>query len=547
MLSSLKKGVARFSLWLAVPVVASLASLGIISLAGQSNTWSPTTGTVSGLQLTINYNNAFSAVQSCNSGAVAPANDQSAAAVQGQCWLNTSTTPYTVEQYDGTQWVTIGWLDTTNHQWIGNNAGGTGTLASAGTTDLGTVQNPVISISGTTTITSFGSSALTGATKYLNFTGALTLTNNATSLILPNGGANITTAAGDTAIAVYLGGGNWRVASYTKAAGLAANSITAVQLASSAVPCGSPMVNGTLTASVSANALTINLKTVAGNTPSASDPVWIQIPFYSAGTAGCAIFEITSSVSITAPSGATLGTVNAQANRIWVGAISTGSTAILGVYNSLSGTNILPWNEPAGTNATGISSGSTSSQIWYASSTQSGAFRVIGYVESTQTTAGTWATAPSNVQLFGPGVKRPGEAIQGPFRTEITSDPTTTSTTYVALTGLSKAITPTSAANVIHARSAGAWGTTAAGFAAFSLSRGTTAATGLFGDQSGGGSGSTGANQSYVVDGYDVPNTTGSTTYATQGRISTGTTLTLGTNNTITGMTVSLTVEELQI
>ncbi len=204
-----------------IATAALVLALVAPARANQSNTWSPTTGTVSGLQLTSNYNNAFSALQSCNSGATAPTNDQTAAAVKGQCWLNTSTTPNTVQMYDGASWTTLGWLDTTNHFWIANNGGNTGTIASATTTDLGTVQNPVLSVTGTTTITSFGTTALAGTQKFLNFTGVLTLTHNATSLILPNNGLNITTAAGDTAIAVALGGGNWRVVAYQSASGQA--------------------------------------------------------------------------------------------------------------------------------------------------------------------------------------------------------------------------------------------------------------------------------------------------------------------------------------
>lgn len=93
------------------------------------------------------------------------------------------------------------------------------TLASATTTDLGTIGSHNVSISGAVTITAFGSTATTTDPVYfLGFTGALTLTYNATSLILP-GGANIVTAAGDQAIAQYLGSGNWRVISYTPATG----------------------------------------------------------------------------------------------------------------------------------------------------------------------------------------------------------------------------------------------------------------------------------------------------------------------------------------
>ena len=91
------------------------------------------------------------------------------------------------------------------------------TIASAATTDLGSDIAENITVSGTTTITSFGSTAPLGATKFLYFSGALILTHNGTSLIIP-GAANITTAAGDCAIVRHESSGNWRVLSYLKAA-----------------------------------------------------------------------------------------------------------------------------------------------------------------------------------------------------------------------------------------------------------------------------------------------------------------------------------------
>lgn len=93
------------------------------------------------------------------------------------------------------------------------------TIASAGTTDLGSVASEGVEITGTTTITSFGTVAA-GTVRFGRFTGALTLTHNATSLILP-GGANITTAAGDRFWAVSLGSGNWFVLDYIRASGQA--------------------------------------------------------------------------------------------------------------------------------------------------------------------------------------------------------------------------------------------------------------------------------------------------------------------------------------
>lgn len=88
-------------------------------------------------------------------------------------------------------------------------------LASATTTDLSTVGANV-RITGTTTITGFGT-APSGTRRQLRFAAALTLTYNATSLILP-GAADITTAAGDTAEAISLESGNWVVVNFTRAA-----------------------------------------------------------------------------------------------------------------------------------------------------------------------------------------------------------------------------------------------------------------------------------------------------------------------------------------
>jgi hypothetical protein len=90
-------------------------------------------------------------------------------------------------------------------------------IASASTTDLGAVGGSYHDITGTTTITSFGTVAA-GIAKVIKFEGALTLTHNATSLILP-GGANITTADGDAATVISEGSGNWRCVSYFKANG----------------------------------------------------------------------------------------------------------------------------------------------------------------------------------------------------------------------------------------------------------------------------------------------------------------------------------------
>ncbi len=97
-------------------------------------------------------------------------------------------------------------------------------IASAATTDLGAVAGLMHDITGTTTITSFGTVSA-GIWKIVKFEGALTLTHNATSLILP-GGANISTADGDIGVFISEGAGNWRCVSYSRVSGSSVVPIT---------------------------------------------------------------------------------------------------------------------------------------------------------------------------------------------------------------------------------------------------------------------------------------------------------------------------------
>lgn len=93
------------------------------------------------------------------------------------------------------------------------------TIASASTVAIGAAAANDITISGTATITAFDAIAA-GAERRVTFSGALTLTHNGTSLILP-GAANIATAAGDVATFLSLGSGNWRCVDYQRASGSA--------------------------------------------------------------------------------------------------------------------------------------------------------------------------------------------------------------------------------------------------------------------------------------------------------------------------------------
>jgi len=92
--------------------------------------------------------------------------------------------------------------------------GPTVVLASAATVNIGFAASQNVGITGTTTITAFDTYA-EGTLRWVVFAGALTLTHNAVSLIMP-ASASLVTAAGDVALFKSLGGGNWKCMDYQR-------------------------------------------------------------------------------------------------------------------------------------------------------------------------------------------------------------------------------------------------------------------------------------------------------------------------------------------
>ncbi|MGD9539105.1 MAG: hypothetical protein AB7P52_17870 [Alphaproteobacteria bacterium] len=174
-------------------------------------------------------NAALQALASTNKGSTAPATPYA-----GELWLDDSASPWLLKLYDGTDWIAVGTINpttnlfqSTNHARTDQtvnmtaaiNEAGWVDLSSAATVDIGAAASNNIRITGTTTITSLGS-ASSGVVRRLRFAGALTLTYNGTSLLLP-GGASIATAANDTAVFVSLGSGNWICVEYKRQSGRA--------------------------------------------------------------------------------------------------------------------------------------------------------------------------------------------------------------------------------------------------------------------------------------------------------------------------------------
>lgn len=100
---------------------------------------------------------------------------------------------------------------------------GDDTLVATATTNLGSVPGRYIVVTGNTGISAFGT-IKAGTLKFLKFSGTPILTHNATSLILP-GAVNKQVVAGDAAIMVSEGGGNWRCLAYLDASASSADTV----------------------------------------------------------------------------------------------------------------------------------------------------------------------------------------------------------------------------------------------------------------------------------------------------------------------------------
>lgn len=175
-----------------------------------------TIANAAGATVRADINNVLSAIVSQNSGAAAPS-----PSFAFQWWMDTTNDILKQRNAANSVWIELIHFDQTGGIFrIDFDKGAD--IASAATTDIGAATGNYVVVTGTTTITAFGT-IKAGTHRWVRFAAALTLTHNGTSLILP-GGANITTAAGDMMLAISEGGGNWRVPFYQRANGQAVDS-----------------------------------------------------------------------------------------------------------------------------------------------------------------------------------------------------------------------------------------------------------------------------------------------------------------------------------
>lgn len=235
-------------------------------------------------------------------------------------------------------------------------------VASASTVNLTTSAPNTrhINITGTTTITGFTVAA--GKTYFVRFDNSLTITNGAS--LVTQLGRNIITVAGDTCILRATAANTVEILDYS--------------------PVTPDKQIQSITASVGSSALTVTLN------PTRLD---FRSSTLSSGTINTRYVQ--TAISLTVPSGATLGTTNGVASKLTVLAIDNAGTTELAIINTSSSTIL---DESALISTTILDSASDSADVAYSTTARTNVpFRVVGYIASTQATAGTWATSPSNI------------------------------------------------------------------------------------------------------------------------------------------------------
>lgn len=166
---------------------------------------------ISGAELADILNDWRDAMYSMHRGTSRPSY-----AIAGFTYLNTSATPYAITYYDGSQDIIIGYIDESSHNYMTIIGGGTGTIASGATTDLGSVRASHLTVNGSATISSFGTSMRPGTLKTIVFAGGATVVHSP-NLDLPTA-ANVVTNAGDRMLVVCIASGVHYVMNYTPAA-----------------------------------------------------------------------------------------------------------------------------------------------------------------------------------------------------------------------------------------------------------------------------------------------------------------------------------------
>lgn len=226
-------------------------------------------------------------------------------------------------------------------------------------------------------------------------------------------------------------------------------------------PGGPVIINGGIVESHASNAVTFAVKSLGGNDPSTLHPVYLVFRDATVGTGVPVIRQLVAGLSVTVPSGATLGFTDTVPGRVWLTAIDNAGSVELAVINCLNGTNIYPLQGWGIVSTTVLDTSADNPAAMYSASARTSvAYMVLGYYtwETGLAAAGTWNAAPTRIQLYGPGTPLPGMVVQtqenftGAVATGTTAIPPDDSIPAITEGDqyMTQAITPTSAANLLR-------------------------------------------------------------------------------------------------
>lgn len=186
-----------------------------------------------------------------------------------------------------------------------------------------------------------------------------------------------------------------QISDWVKEAMYQADSVSARALADSSQ--GFALLNGVLTASVAANALTFAIKTKAGSDPSATDPVLAVFRNSTLATGDYVVRSITAATSLVISSGSTLGTTSAVQSQINVLVIDNAGTVELACVNDAGYLDLNEYGVISTTAEGGAGAADSINTIYSTTARTNVPYRNVGFMVSTQATAGTWASAPTQI------------------------------------------------------------------------------------------------------------------------------------------------------
>ena len=284
------------------------------------------------------------------------------------------------------------WTSTAENNTTNPDSGGAGWVATAfegletisttgGTTTLTNLQAayPIISITGALT-----SNAIITMP---NIAGSWIIANNTTGsytlTVKTSAGTGITIAQSYSAMCY---GDTTNIYYSDSAVAIAAN--TALTNSASALTIANSALNPIqpLNVSIGSNALTINSQSYT-------------FQFKTSLTSGTVTSITQSPASLTIPYSATLGTVSGQLSTLAVIVMNNSGTLQYGVTNLAGGVDL---SETGLISTTAMSLSATSASTVYSNAALTNVpYRVVGFIQSTQTTAGTWTASPSLLQGVG--------------------------------------------------------------------------------------------------------------------------------------------------